>query len=392
MSALEEGGPLAEPIKLTIREIKFKDPLENSALPPLGDTNEPLSDFEVEPPPAEFQDSSRSELNLDGDTNVQAGSHVVVVDTITDRESSSSPSSPPPASEEAIILLTSPCSTPASTGDRVAEKEGDDRIPGLSNELKESSSSAVASADGDEERQPPLDVERCSNDLVQVEEVPVKGVTSCSVEAFQEKEEDTVTIDGLLLLNEHDQDHPSDKTVDEDDGKVQQAFEVELVEELQPGGGNGVLENSEPAIDAVNSSAVVGAPNTETEPQKDKSAADAESEVESAAAKKCDLVEEREGLQVNPEDAILVVVVPPIETASEKERVEDSLKIRQFTNCDNLVTRIASYYSNRDSSAAEEEEEDSQQQQDKRPPVPLKTYQWEDIKRAKQQVRKEKKR
>lgn len=289
----QPNDPLGESIKLTIREIRFKDSLENAASPLglllLGDTAEPLNDFEADPATTtkshqqeEEEDSRISdqvELNLDGDTNVQAAmrdttdSHVEVDTALV-----VAACIPEGVQEEEKETLTSQCTTPST-----------DRIPDPSHtnttlvEPRESATLTTVGDEDDEEEkrlttvtcsiskeQSPLDGDRRSNDLLQVQVAATttevaQGVLASSVEEFQQ-DEATAIIDGLLLLDveracspEHRLDN-HDEEEEEGDGQVQQAFEVELVEEQHHNDSRTKVEKSGSIVceDALNSSATGG--------------------------------------------------------------------------------------------------------------------------------------
>lgn len=426
-----EDDPLdGVPMKLTIREIKFKDPLENRTP---SDTATPLSDF-GRVAAAEFQDSSRNrELYLDGDTNVQAATSddavVVVVDSATtefENETTVGEGDPQSKSstEETAIIKTSQCtastvvageqeSAAAAQDDKAEEEEEEEneddggRIPETNAELKESSATAPDVAE-DKERleqaqSPPEDDHRRSNDSLQVKVVVVEGAqvaAKAADEVFQE-EDDTSTIDGLLLLHEVSRDSTDDgghNNREEGDGKLQKAFQVELLEK-QPQKRSDCADSelSSPAIvkEALNR-AVARAPNTkassppppEVDPEtKVQSVVHPTSEPRVVVGEVEDFVQ----VAVNSADiSDALVVVPSKQLESNgrtvNEHAEDSLKIRQSVRnsviVDDLVTRIASYYSTQ----SEPEDDEEEAKRKRRPPVPIKTYQWEDIRRAKQQV------
>lgn len=415
-----EDDPLAKPIKLTIREIKFKDPLENSGTASrshqLG-VDEPLNECGVtEQPPlgAEFQDSGDGgfrysgpvELNLAGDTNVQAvtSSHekkdeeVVVVDssaTAAENEQQQKEEACSRSSEAEAIILPSECTASTFAGGEQDERQKDDQIPDTTAEPKESDATATADG-GSEERPdepeallpPPLEEgDRRSNDsLQQVKVVAAESAVLRSVEEdFQDHDDVTSTLDGLLLLHE---------VPEKDVPLLQHAFEVELLEEHQDHGedrreivcGKSDELTSPAIVKVALNSCVAGAPNTK-DPQSvaEDSAAAVTVPEPNVEASACDLASEISKSEANPEDiSDAIVVVVPQHQQPLNEHVEDSLKIRQSvdrSSCD-LVTRIASYYSNQ----SDNEEEEDEEKRNKKPPVPLKTYQWEDIRRAKQQV------
>lgn len=358
-------------INLTIREIKFKDPpiyTKEDTEP--SDTNDaqlnnvaPDDDQVVISARDDIQDIAAVELKLAScDTNVQV----------------------PDSSPSHIDALA--CGIVDEVADlcTLQERHEYDQSPGQVSAVAEEESQLQQQREQENEDEvATLIAEECrrSNDWLQ-QAVATTGIAlTCS----QEGE----TIDGLIANDQLEQE--------------QQAFEVELVEEKDGEKSaegqrvHTVIANNSGSVSVANSGVKeeegeVTVVSAQVEVLHGKDQADEENVLDATAVEPAiittDCIQDGsdEDALVNCEDNSVDVVLAEIGTVKETVPADECLKITNesvICRSSDLVTRIASYYSTQDEDEGNDDEEDDQT---KRPPVPLKTYQWEDIRRAKQQV------
>lgn len=372
----EPSATTGQSINLTIREIRFRDPPKNegtqgNAQP--SDTNDAKSnntatqDQVVITARDEIQDTAAVELNLAScDTNIQVPDRSSNIDALTAGFVVAT------NDEVAADLCTLRHEYDQSPGQVSAVAEGESQLQWRREQENEDEVATLIAEDC-----------RRSNDLLQ------QAVAATAITYSEE------TIDGLIGNDQLEQ--------------VQQAFEVELVEARERIAKNEnrraesqrvhtLIENDSASVSVANSevkedTVTVVATQTEVVLEKDQEdeVEGLQNVLEKAAVeptiKTTDCIgsESVEDVVVNYED-ISVAVVFAANEAKETLPADECLKIiNESVICrsnrsSDLVTRIASYYSTQD------EDEGSEDEQISRPPVPLKTYQWEDIRRAKQQV------